>query len=533
MTYGENSVDVDRQVYPYEEDQKSLGGRHCWEMRGPCLQHYDNAAPTLNNILEGSGNDSSGATIIGPFMIGKKPAKARPYIIVCSVHGKARTTVKKKIDKSGIPGRMGFRTHALNYYPSGNIKQFATSLDQGNGTSMSSQHIPNLEGERSALQQSAIQYPSLAYYDPRQQIRKTGLSTYAKADTGLRMATANAVFNGRVFGYLTVAHLFASWSEDASVVERRGEELDMLPDSDSDDESCDGTHELLDETLSSASVQRSDHLIRDRGTVETSAGGLELSTPSSSHLPHPSELNTLGEVTALEDIHCSLDYAIITIEDSKLRQQDKDATLSWRSQPTYVRSAKPKSSRATAWTTHGPVNGRLRASSILIRLPESKSFRAIYAFEYEGTIKQGDCGSLVLDTTSKELYGMIIAASERQSIVYIVAAVELLGHIGIDGWRLLDVDHDYMKSGPVEVETTPAHSPSDRNSREVSSPLKSIQANALPTFVPQATSIKFSPDPEWNVQFQRYLITLWNEQYRRHYWTHHVEGPRLYPIIRA
>jgi serine/threonine protein kinase len=48
------------------------------------------------------------------------------------------------------------------------------------------------------------------------------------------------------------------------------------------------------------------------------------------------------------------------------------------------------------------------------------------------------------------------------------------------------------------------------------------------TPVPHASQLQLSPnslsEPEWSVQFQRYLLTVWNEEYQRNFWNHYVEG---------
>ena len=149
-----------------------------------------------------------------------------------------------------------------------------------------------------------------------------------------------------------------------------------------------------------------------------------------------------------------------------------------------------------------------------MRLPGSRLFQPVFTFTYEGTIKNGDCGSLVLDTTSKELCGMIIAASERQCIAYMVGAKELMSDIENAGWHLLNVDEGYMDSTERQDEVTYGHPQTTRSPRAMSPPKTTSQL----------VSSQTPSQPEWNAQFQRYLYTIWDAQYGRYYWKHHVEG---------
>jgi len=458
MPCDESSVNVDSPVYPYKADNKALRGRLCWEMKGSCLERYNTAAAALHVILEDSGDDSSGETIVGPFMIGKSKAKAKPYITISSIHKKARVAVKKAIDKSRIPADLGFRTKALNYYLAGKIVQFAASPDRTpeSGTWMSFLHQSNREEIRPAAFQpnvrpSGVPTSSLVYYDLRQKIQITALSIYAKTDTEPRMATANIVSNGTIFGYITVAHLFGSVDQDVSSVDDGADtpngpsDSDSDEDSDSEEESSIDTNMSLDESMPLTSVQPTESQGYDREMTESYVVAARTNLPDN-RLPASNELISLGEMSALKEKERSLDYTIITVNDLALHQQVENLSLRGRSHIAYASAAKIKTSRAIAWTSHGPVQGMIRDSPTIIRLPGSKSFCSIYAFEYEGTVREGDCGSLVLDTASQRVYGMVVAASEGQTVIYVVSAEDLFRYIGNDGWRLVDVDYDSYRN---------------------------------------------------------------------------------------
>jgi hypothetical protein len=146
-----------------------------------------------------------------------------------------------------------------------------------------------------------------------------------------------------------------------------------------------------------------------------------------------------------------------------------------------------------------------------MRFSGSKSFQSIYEFVYgDGSIESGDSGSLVFDESGKELYGMIIAASNSQSIAYVMAAKGLVPSIAsAGGWRFMRPANDHTNINQSHEMDPSSHS--------------------QPTYNPGHV-LTTSGQPAWDNTYQRYLHTVWDDQYRMYYRTHHVEGQYSLPL---
>ena len=573
----EDSVDIEHPVrVDHEANPQWKDGQLCWEAKGKCAQVYAEAKTKLLRELDQSQRESFCEICVSLFMVGKTPRKAKPMIIISSEDKRSREEAKRAITRSGVLADLGFEIGVLKYLPSGPTHPVAGSPSEACWDSASEsggwdsdtwkEKTPDPSFHSSTL------VPSSAYYDSKQGLRITGMPIYAKtADGRSRMGTANVVHNGSKYGYITAAHIFGSLYRSPSSIDDDEDDLGIPFDSDSDNE--DGEDDLNEKTsftgalLSDSVRSKEPYVLHGDGFgLGGATGSIDLSEVSID-LPHG--LVLLGYLESDQEPDKSLDCAIITIDDPGL-QRTLDRTRALKgSDVSHVSSStvEPKPSLATAWTTHGPIHGTLNKVPVLMRLPGSMSFQSIYTFAYEGEIKRGDCGSLVLDTTSGSLYGMIIAAADRQPIAYIVAAKELMNHVANAGWHLLDANDDYIHSSEIHDEaadirtghvsstvplsvdnlesissrpkkfqtTTPeALSIATNNSQPVSLPTRIFGVEEPIARTPQGvsgqaylagTSHLGQPQPEWSARFQRYLITLWDAQCQRYFWQHYSEGP--------
>jgi hypothetical protein len=493
----ESSVDIKN---PVKVDEKAnpewKPGQLCWE----CAQDFKHIESELREELNQSRQESFAEISICLVMIGKTPLKAKPVIIISSEYETSREEARKVIIKTKILETSYFEIGYLKYLPSGPIHPVA-------GSHVESSWDAHL-GESN---------DSSVYYNPELRLRTTGMPIYVKVLAGQsRMATANVVYKGSTYGYLTAAHVLNPWDRSSSSIDNGDEDLGVPFDSDSEDEDYCNEPMSLDEN----STPRSETSTESSISSNENSTPLELTTPTASsgpielESPCPSNLTLLGQLAPGKSLDKSLDYAIITVENTELHQQCEHLSFSKARQTAHVLPTRSESSLAAAYTTHGLVLGKVTDVPILMRLPGSRLFQPVFTFTYEGTIKNGDCGSLVLDTTSKELCGMIIAASERQCIAYMVGAKELLNDIENAGWHLLSLDEDYMDSTEHQDEGTYGHPQTTRSPRAMSPPKTTSQL----------VSSQTPSQPEWNAQFQRYLYTIWDAQYGRYYWKHHVEG---------
>ncbi|CAN9439158.1 unnamed protein product [Alternaria alternata] len=450
----QSSVDVDNPVpIDHIANPRWKHGQLCWEARGRCAEDYKSKETKLLKELNQSRRESFSEVAISLFMIGKTPQKAKPMIIISSEDKRSREEAKRAIERSGILEDLNYKIGFLKYLPSGPIHSVAGSPSEVSGvyTADPSSCSPEAsdsnsreDATSSSSNQPGFAVSSLAYYNPEQRLRTTAMPIYVKtAADRSRTATANMVYNGTVYKYITVSHVFSPWG--ASSIDSGEDDLGIPFDSDSEDEDhCNSETSQARGTISaSLRVPTSrDSDIDSAKSHRSKISTMHNDSPDTAKDP-PSELLRLGELSADDDFDKSADYAIITINDFKLQKQLANLALSNPNRITQMRAAEPKSSQVTAWTRRGAISGTLGNVPRVMRFSGSKRFQQIYEFAYKGVIENGDSGSLVIGESGKELYGMIVAASSSQTIAYVMAAKELIPSIDNTGrWRFMSPSDD-------------------------------------------------------------------------------------------
>jgi hypothetical protein len=507
MNY-QSSVDVDNLVQvDHIANPKWKRGQLCWEAKGTCAQDYKNKETELLKELNQSRRESFSEVAVSLFMIGKTPQKAKPMIIISSEDKRSREEAKRAIERSGILEDLNYKIGFLKYLPSGPIHSVAGSPSEVSGvyTADPSSCSPEAsdsnsreDATSSSSNQPGFAVSSLAYYNPEQRLRTTAMPIYVKtAADRSRTATANMVYNGTVYKYITVSHVFSPWG--ASSIDSGEDDLGIPFDSDSEDEDhCNSETSQARGTISaSLRVPTSrDSDIDSAKSHRSKISTMHNDSPDTAKDP-PSELLRLGELSADDDFDKSADYAIITINDFKLQKQLANLALSNPNRITQMRAAEPKSSQVTAWTRRGAISGTLGNVPRVMRFSGSKRFQQIYEFAYKGVIENGDSGSLVIGESGKELYGMIVAASSSQTI-------DNTGR-----WRFM--------------------SPSDDRT-EIDQSRETKSSNYSQTADDQRSAWTTHAEPTWDHRYQRYFHTVWDARYKMYYRTHYVEGQYSLPL---
>jgi hypothetical protein len=517
----QSSVDVDNPVpIDHIANPRWKHGQLCWEARGRCAEDYKSKETKLLKELNQSRREPFSEVAISLFMIGKTPQKAKPMIIISSEDKRSREEAKRAIERSGILEDLNYKIGFLKYLPSGPIHSVAGSPSEVSGvyTADPSSCSPEAsdsnsreDATSSSSNQPGFAVSSLAYYNPEQRLRTTAMPIYVKtAADRSRTATANMVYNGTVYKYITVSHVFSPWG--ASSIDSGEDDLGIPFDSDSEDEDhCNSETSQARGTISaSLRVPTSrDSDIDSAKSHRSKISTMHNDSPDTAKDP-PSELLRLGELSADDDFDKSADYAIITINDFKLQKQLANLALSNPNRITQMRAAEPKSSQVTAWTRRGAISGTLGNVPRVMRFSGSKRFQQIYEFAYKGVIENGDSGSLVIGESGKELYGMIVAASSSQTIAYVMAAKELIPSIDNTGrWRFM--------------------SPSDDRT-EIDQSRETKSSNYSQTADDQRSAWTTHAEPTWDHRYQRYFHTVWDARYKMYYRTHYVEGQYSLPL---
>lgn len=189
------------------------------------------------------------------------------------------------------------------------------------------------------------------------------------------------------------------------------------------------------------------------------------------------QLQLLGTVISMS---ISLDYAVVSVTNSGVRtflEKYKGATLD----AEIITISKARSANAIARTSRGPVYGHLLDTPIIMCLPKSNSYELVYKFTYNGVIKMGDCGTLVVDTETGELYGHIIADSRSQKIcvAYVMAAAQIITDIkNVGNWQLLSTFNVDQES-PLAPEVIDIGQDADETSSLIGDSIAGIDEDIL------------------------------------------------------
>lgn len=141
-----------------------------------------------------------------------------------------------------------------------------------------------------------------------------------------------------------------------------------------------------------------------------------------------SPLNSLRPLGVLSRWSIDKDWALISVTND----QNHDIALflgSNLSDLSTLSLATPKSAheRIAAHTTSGgKLTGILLGTLSDYRLPYATSFQEVYSIRLDGGLADGDCGSVVINAVTGELYGHIIAGCRTTGFAYVMAAHHVL-----------------------------------------------------------------------------------------------------------
>lgn len=162
-------------------------------------------------------------------MVGVKKSRACPYIIFTSTDKQARKLAQKATRDSGLLTNTEFSLGNLRHPPSEPITEVAMENEPSAGTS-----------DESFVNPQPFIAPCEVFFNPSDRIRVVGMPILIKfGATFWRRATANAVYNGHKFAYVTAAHAFVESAKNAKVLDKDDEDIDLEFDDASLDEAFD------------------------------------------------------------------------------------------------------------------------------------------------------------------------------------------------------------------------------------------------------------------------------------------------------
>ena len=441
-------------------------GHHCWETKESVREtYYNEIRPAILAHLDrrvGSVSSQS-SVIISSYMMGRRAATAAPTVLFVSEDASCRKEARKVIKDSGIlsPYR-GWKTAEASIDPrwGGNLEQLAS-------------------GQRVSDARFSQSPATRVLYDPSQSISAQGMTLYLELNSEIRTFTANFILVNGVPSYLGPAHAFfpktdpptsyrfdpvhdfeidsddeteTIWADDQSpdftIIESDSEAESSEDDSDSSMEFSDFeaySQSSVDSFEQETSVLSIPHdNASDPAEVKPSSFVREAYTPS---------LDSLAPFGVLSQWSTDKDWALIEVE------RENDALIEAFCAGNHddlgsLETARPGPAGAavvTQTTSGGRLVGTISGTTSDIRVPYGHTFQEVFSVKLDGFLADGDCGSMVLDAHTGELYGHIVAGCRATGFAYVMAASEFLPDLSI--YRSEKIEESEMAdTHPINVE---------------------------------------------------------------------------------
>jgi hypothetical protein len=410
------SVDINREVEVSPDSIRGWQKQHrCWEGKGPLAALYKELKPKLIRELDQTSTDSNRG-VTGPalvyFMVGPSAERGRPVIFIVNGCSSSRKEAKLALQRSGIltGTASDFTLAVLETSPRGKICVVA---------------MENLGTTR--LLDSAKHE---VYVDTRDEFRSVGMPVYvSNGPNSFRKATANLVSNGRRYAFITAAHALPTTSEQSTEATDsfRNEGEGSSSYEEEDEEEVLGLPEDFDSP--GAGRQCGYDTFTD-----SRYGQYELPRPSETQSARDRSLRLLGRVEQiLDDSDCMVISTAVKYTGPAIGVSNPEVE-----QMPAVRCGSPsKPTVVMALTCHGAIHGLLSDVPSLMMLPGTSFYQAVYTIVCEGEIKMGDCGTMVIDAVTKELYGFIFGYTKVGRIAYMATGEHVISAIQKSGdWKL-------------------------------------------------------------------------------------------------
>ncbi|KAH7095584.1 hypothetical protein FB567DRAFT_431805 [Paraphoma chrysanthemicola] len=337
-------------------------------------------------------------------------------------------------------------------------------------------------GNASSSDIESVKVATEVFYDPSQPVRVMGLPIYIRHPSSLRPATANAVcVQNRIF-LQTVYHAFSDEAYESETTTNAADgDLEILSDTESEtDDDDDVDQNPLYETNSDASDRveglkwlscpnspQRGHSRRSTFSCDASTSPPTIASPK--HHPYealineeftsgnddttgskdrkggstlfapvgrvyrpisleqsaPPPLESLGKLLKSSALN---DWALIEITSPIVREtlnlllkNDLSQLLAY---DKIARSPDDGTEIYTCTASGGKTYGMLSSAPSFTRFSNTTSFQEVYVVRLDGTLATGDCGSAIIDCTTGDTYGHLVAGCKATGTAYAVTAYQ-------------------------------------------------------------------------------------------------------------
>jgi peptide-N4-(N-acetyl-beta-glucosaminyl)asparagine amidase len=424
----------------------NLGRKFCWEAIGPARETFTTLAAEIKAYLDSQSEPISSPVTWTMYMIGPTPESSRPTVMFCGADKSSRNLIKETIDNSGL----------LDRYPgieTGGCSQEFRLLAMEDAMDHITPTICPVEKGILYSHQSA---------GPGMQIFIKG---YNGGSPNIRKARCGGLLYHQDKCFLqTVAHAFEKINNPQIPKESHTEdselhfELEDHEESDVDepDVSITGRGSATPDYHPYADHSSDDINMEDSSDEENSP--ILTNAPSGLHLeeynqvgsktkkctvdpnspdPSPTSLSMLGKavISASTGHTRDLDYCLIEIEKSQVSAVEKafrntSIALIVGGDEIPLAANGPQDASVSAFAGRSkPLEGKLSGTPTFIMLPGSGVVQELWTIRDLSSIKDGDCGSWVVDSTTGNLYGHIVASSVKSDLTYIIPAKSVFDDI--------------------------------------------------------------------------------------------------------
>jgi hypothetical protein len=265
------------------------------------------------------------------------------------------------------------------------------------------------------------------------------------------------------YGYLTAAHAFRA--ADLMAASSIGWDSESSNTDDSDSEYNEVEFDELSRHSKSLSASMSSSTTNESFEASTSRrlSTSHIEAVSSSHLSLTSSDDTVARENKVPSIFvdrgmcvnrsgleilgywcwsssstANQDWALVHVTNERVKEAlwEQSQTASIQLNGVALR---PRRGDVEVHTTWGRMTGSLSEVPILMRMPGNTKVAEVYQFTYNGSLGMADCGSLVVDSITKEIHGHVVAGAENSRTGYMMAASSTLVEVEEnDGWHLMD-----------------------------------------------------------------------------------------------
>jgi len=397
--------------------------RYWWHAAGPARQQFSLVEPEIVEQLNLVFTERySSILLFHLYMISRSRELAIPTIMFFCEQKEPRKKAKKAVDEGGLLGKLpGFRTGHLAKLPGlGKLIQPAAGCEDDQCS-------------------SEVALVSEVYFNPAHPIKAVGMPVFVKLrGNTLQKATANIVFDGEDYAYLSVSHIFSGDALPSSTASDTGEsEFDFGSGTEDEDE-----NEYVDATsrASISSLGESSDSDSTSSVPSPMSYSEVIPLPNDQSFPNAASLEHLGNLIRYS---LEMDWAVIDIQHPDVASaihRLKDGVPHGNSKANTA--VELERTDVLAHTSRGLITGRLFQEATYMRLPNSKTFQKVYQTRLDSALEMGDCGVMILDAISQEPYGYIVVSSTMKEDAYIVLANEVFQESGTRWEKSLEPSYD-------------------------------------------------------------------------------------------